>query len=128
MKMKKNIILIMLGFFSSFIYSQDISDALRYSQENLLGTARFSAMSGAFGALGGDFSSVTVNPAGSAIFLTNQVALTTSSYGVNNKSNYFGSRDVENSITADINQLGAVFVFKNTDRNSEWSKFSFALN
>lgn len=117
-----------MGFFSSFIYSQDITDALRYSQDNLLGTARFSAMSGAFGALGGDFSSINVNPAGSAIFANNQVALTTSTFGVKNKSNYFGSKDLENSTTADINQFGAVFVIKNTDKNSEWTKFSFALN
>jgi hypothetical protein len=128
MKMKKNSILIIMGFFSSFIYSQDITDALRYSQDNLLGTARFSAMSGAFGALGGDFSSINVNPAGSAIFANNQVALTTSTFGVKNKSNYFGSKDLENSTTADINQFGAVFVIKNTDKNSEWTKFSFALN
>lgn len=126
--MKKNIILLTLSFFSTLIYSQDITDALRFSQENLLGTARFNAMSGAFGALGGDFSSINVNPAGSAIFLNNQVALTSSTYGVNNKSNYFGSKDTENSTSADINQFGAVFVFKNTDRRSEWSKFSFALN
>jgi hypothetical protein len=39
---------------------------LRYSQDNLNGTARFRAM-GAFGALGGDLSSLNVNPAGSAI-------------------------------------------------------------
>ena len=127
-KMKKNIIVIFLGLFSSFIYSQDITDALRYSQDNLLGTARFSAMSGAFGALGGDFSAINVNPAGSSIFLNNQVALTLSTYNVKNKSNYFGTNDLENSTTADINQFGAVFVLKNTDKRSDWSKFSFALN
>jgi hypothetical protein len=128
MKMKKNIIVIILGFFSSYTYSQDITDALRFSQDNLVGTARFSAMSGAFGALGGDFSSINVNPAGSAIFLNNQVALTLNTYNVKNKSNYFGNNDLENSTTADINQFGAVIVLKNTDKQSDWSKFSFALN
>lgn len=126
--MKKNILYIILGLYTSFFYSQDITDALRFSQENTLGTARFSAMSGAFGALGGDFSSVNVNPAGSAIFLNNQTALTTSTYGVKNKSNYFGNSDLENSTSADINQFGAVFVIKNTDKKSDWSKFSFTLN
>lgn len=128
MKMKKINLLILFGFFSSYIYSQDISDALRYSQDNLIGTARFSSMSGAFGALGGDFSSININPAGSAIFLNNQIAITTSSYGVKNKSNYFGTNDLENSNTADVNQFGAVYVLKNTDKKSDWSKFSFALN
>ena len=49
-------------------YGQNISDAVRYSTETTLGTARFKSMSGAFGALGGDMSAVSVNPAGSAIF------------------------------------------------------------
>jgi hypothetical protein len=40
-----------LGF--STAQSQEIKDALRYSQD-ITGTARFRAMSGAFGALGGD--------------------------------------------------------------------------
>jgi hypothetical protein len=126
--MKKNIIIIIFSFWSSLIYSQDIKDALRFSQDNLTGTARFSAMSGAFGALGGDFSSININPAGSAIFLNNQVAVTISSFGNKNKSNYFGKNNIENSTTGDINQFGAVFVLKNTDRRSDWSKFSFVLN
>jgi hypothetical protein len=37
-----------LGF--STAQSQEIKDALRYSQDNITGTARFRAMSGAFGA------------------------------------------------------------------------------
>ena len=45
-------------------FSQNEVDALRYSQLNLSGTARFTSMGGAFGALGGDMSSMTVNPAG----------------------------------------------------------------
>ncbi|MSP84773.1 MAG: transporter [Flavobacteriaceae bacterium] len=126
--MKKNIILIILGFYSSFIYSQDISDALRFSQDNLNGTARYRAMSGAFGALGGDFSSLNVNPAGSAIFSNNQIALTFNNYGIKNKSNYFGTSVDENSSSFDLNQAGGVYVFKNEDTKSDWKKFSIALN
>jgi hypothetical protein len=50
---EKNIffLLVALGFSTQ---SQEIKDALRYSQDNITGTARFRAMSGAFGALGGD--------------------------------------------------------------------------
>ena len=36
--------------------------ALRYSQYNPFGTARYAAQGGAIGALGGDLSSVMVNP------------------------------------------------------------------
>ena len=48
----------------AFGSAQNISEVLRYSTENLQGTARFQAMGGAFGALGGDLSSLNVNPAG----------------------------------------------------------------
>lgn len=68
LKMKKYITLFLLGLTVTTIQSQDITDAIRFSQDNLNGTARFRAMSGAFGALGGDFSSLNVNPAGSEIF------------------------------------------------------------
>ena len=37
----------------STVYAQDISDILKYSQNDIQGTARFRALSGAFGALGG---------------------------------------------------------------------------
>lgn len=40
-----------------------------FSTENINGTARYNAMSGAFGALGGDLSSIETNPAGAAVFL-----------------------------------------------------------
>jgi hypothetical protein len=55
--------------------SQEIKDALRYSQD-ITGTARFRAMSGIW-SLGGD-SAIGINPAGSAIFTNNQVGFTVS--------------------------------------------------
>lgn len=42
-------------------------DALRFSREDLYGTARSMAMGGAFGALGGDLTGVNINPAGIAV-------------------------------------------------------------
>ena len=67
--MKKLYYLIFIGSTFNVVLSQEIPDAVRYAQDNLNGTARFRAMGGAFGALGGDLSSINVNPAGSAIFL-----------------------------------------------------------
>ena len=53
---------------SGTIVSQNVFDALRYSNDEIEGSARYSAMSGAFGALGGELSAISINPAGSAIF------------------------------------------------------------
>ena len=45
-----------------------------FAKEKIDGTARFNAMSGAFGALGGDLSAIEVNPAGAAVFLKSEFA------------------------------------------------------
>lgn len=126
--MKKYILLLALGFSSGVAQSQEISDAMRYAQDNLNGTARFRAMAGAFGALGGDLSSLNVNPAGSAVFSNNQMALTLSNFGTENKSNYFGSTISEKKNSFDLNQAGAVFVFNNRRSNTNWKKISLGVN
>ena len=125
--MKKYIFLFALGFTASIAQSQEISDALLYSQENLNGTARFRAMSGAFGALGGDLSSINVNPAGSAVFSNNQMGLTLSSFNTKNNSDYFGTKTSDKENSLDLNQAGAVFVFNNRS-GSNWRKISVAVN
>lgn len=126
--MKKILSILITGLTVFSIQSQNINDALRYSQDNLNGTARFRAMSGAFGALGGDFSALNVNPAGSVVFANNQVGFTLSNYNIKNDSNYFGRNTSENDNAFDINQAGGVFVFTNPRNNSGWKKFAIAVN
>ena len=122
--MKKILFLLITGLTASASYSQEVSDALRYSQDNLTGTARFRAMSGAFGAVGGDLSSLSVNPAGSAVFNTNQVGISFSNQNIKNNSEYFGTQtsDKENSFI--LNQAGGVFVFKDRNPNNGWNKIA----
>lgn len=127
-KMKKLLHLIFAVLTFSLAQSQEIPDAIRYSQENLSGTARFRAMGGAFGALGGDLSSINVNPAGSAIFSNNQLTLTLSNFNTKNNSNYFGTNTSASDNSFDLNQTGGVFVFRNQSSSSNWKKFSMAIN
>ena len=108
--------------------SQEISDAVRYANNNLTGTARFTALSGAFGALGGDFSALNVNAAGGAVFLRNQIAFTFSNYSVQNNTDYFGTNVSARKTNFDINQIGSVFVFYNRKTDSDWKKFTIAFN
>lgn len=65
--------------FSSFIcvaplFAQSEIDALRFSREDLDGTARAMSMGGAFGALGGDLTGVSINPAGIAVYRSSEVS------------------------------------------------------
>ena len=81
----KKLILLFIGVISmSYVNAQDITDAVRYSSGELMGTARFRAMSGAFGALGGDMTAVSLNPAGSAIFNYSSTSLSVSSMDIEN--------------------------------------------
>ena len=126
--MKKIFIVLFTGLFIN-AQSQEIADALRYAQINTIGgTARFQAMSGAFGALGGDFSAINVNPAGSSVFNFTQLGVTLGSYNTKNKSSYFGTKTSENSSTFDVNQAGGILVFKNPVRESGWKQFAIAVN
>jgi Outer membrane protein transport protein (OMPP1/FadL/TodX) len=124
----KKIIFLLVVFSVYSVQSQEISDAMRFAQDNLNGTARFRAMGGAFGALGGDMSAINVNPAGSAIFSNNQLSISLSTFNKKNDSNYFGTNTSASETNFDMNQTGGVFVFKNRNTASNWRKFSIAIN
>ena len=107
----RKLIFIFLGLISMLSsYGQNISDAVRYSTETTLGTARFKSMSGAFGALGGDMSAVSVNPAGSAIFNTSHGSLSASNVNTSNKAE-FGSNSNTQKIRNE-NKIKSIFLFK----------------
>lgn len=117
-----------MGMSCLALTAQNIDDVLRYSTENLQGTARFQGMGGAFGALGGDMSALNINPAGSAIFANSLFTITGANYHQSNEASYFGSPATEDRNSVDISQLGGVFVFKSRNSNSPWQKISLALN
>ncbi len=112
----------------TFSKAQNITDALRYSTENLNGTARFNALSGAFGALGGDVSSIALNPAGSAIFTNSAGTATISVIDKKNSSTYFNTKTTSSDTNLKFNQLGFVFVLNNSKQGTSFNKFTFGFN
>lgn len=127
--MKKIYLLIIVSILGSYIVlAQNITDALRYSTDDMNGTARYRGMSGAFGALGGDFSAIGVNPAGSAIFAGSEIGFTFGNTSLKNTSTYFNTQTSNKSSDFDINQFGVVFSIPNSNQNSEWKKFTLGFN
>ncbi|OEK08748.1 transporter [Flavivirga aquatica] len=125
----KKLNLLFIGLLSmSTIYAQDISDALRFSQDEIQGTARFRALSGAFGALGGDMSAISLNPAGSAVFIRSHASFSLSNRDIENNTQYFNGFGNSNDSNFNINQGGAAFVFANNNLESPWKKFTLAVN
>ncbi|QXP59798.1 OmpP1/FadL family transporter [Olleya sp. HaHaR_3_96] len=125
--MKKITILIMGILSISVSNAQSISDALRYSSGEITGTARFQSMSGAFGALGGDLSAISINPASSAVFTTSYASFTLGTENNSNSTNYFNGTDNSSNTSLNLNQGGGVFIFKNSNNDSPWKKFSLAM-
>jgi len=126
--MKKLLLTVIAGLAMTFSQAQDITDAVRYSTEGLSGTARFRAMGGAFGALGGDLSAISINPAGSAIFNQSYVTVSLNYNQRKNETGYFNGITSNKNSDVNLDQAGAVFLFNSTDPENKWSKFTIGVN
>lgn len=112
----------------SFTYAQTVTDGVRYATENTTGTARFNALSGAFGALGGDFSAIAINPASSAVFLKSNASISFASNTTKNEANYFNTFTKSDDTDMSLNQAGIVFVLDIGSLESSWKKVTLSLN
>ena len=90
MKKTFSILLIILSIFGA--NAQVASDALRYSYiPQYGGTARAIGVGGSMGAIGGDFSTISTNPAGLATYRTSELVFSPSFNGANTTSVLEGS-------------------------------------
>ncbi len=74
------------------VSAQTDADLLRYSMVNPIGTARYNAMGGAFGALGANFASLSTNPAGIGFYTRHEVSVTLGGLAGKGVSDYYGER------------------------------------
>lgn len=74
--MKKNILLVVAISAPMLLSAQGATDAYQLAQPDLKGTARFMSMGGAFGALGGDLSTLNQNPAGIGVYRSSEIGVT----------------------------------------------------
>ena len=123
--MKKGLLAISIIALSSItLLAQNEIDALRFSQDAPLGTARFSAMSGAFGSLGGEFSALSLNPAGIGMYQFSEFSFTPS-FSLNSTTSYYGSKETNYKSGLKIGNIG--LVFSSLRENSEWKRINFAI-
>lgn len=104
--------------------SQNAMDALRVSESQISGTARYVSMGGAFTALGGDQTAVTQNPAGIAIYRNNEFS--TSLGGEWNNLSSAGVSDSKNS-QFNLDNVGVVGSFK-TNKTKGILSFNMGLS
>src|SRR5665647_1867823 len=107
--MKKFFAILISSFFSFVLFAQNENDALRYSLINYGGTARFAGLSGAYGAIGADFTSLSQNPAGIALYRKSEFSITPVFSSNNTTSNYLDQSMPNHRNTMYLGNAGYVF-------------------
>ena len=107
--MKRFLIVLTIVFVVPFlVQAQDLVDALRYSNVQIQGTARAGGMGNAFGALGGDFTSVSINPAGIGLYRSGELSITPVFRQTKVDATYYGSTQNDNNYNFAFNNLSYV--------------------
>ena len=109
---------------AGYSYGQGEVEANQFSRNDLYGTARAMSMGGAFGALGGDLTGVSINPAGIAVYRSSEIATT----AVFN-SEKFKAGDISNTKNKfNFHNLGFVGYFPTRNVNVPVVNFGFSYN
>ncbi len=119
----------MFVLMSKFLNAQNDIDILRYSQQSIIGSARYSSMAGAFGALGGDFSCLGTNPAGIAVFRKSDFSFTPTIFYKGVSSSYYGKTSEDYSLNFNFGNIGIVGVFHNPNAKDGigWLNFNAGI-
>ncbi len=95
-----------------YTFSQNHIEALRYSQQFYSVTAKSDAMGNALSAVGADMSSLTINPAGIAVFKTSQFTFTPNFIISNTEGSFSGNIRNESRFGMNISNIGYVGVME----------------
>ncbi|MCH5227550.1 MAG: outer membrane protein transport protein [Muribaculaceae bacterium] len=127
--MKKNIIILsLLGFSINIGFAQSAIGAFSLSQPDLKGTARFMGMAGAFGALGGDLSSISQNPAGIGVYRSSDIGFTLDLDLQSSNTQAEGMKYNMNQTKFLLNNIGAVMTLRLPCKTVPNINFGFTYN
>jgi hypothetical protein len=108
--------------------TQTEEDALRYSNLQFGGTARYLGVSGAFGALGADISVLSINPAGMARYKKSEFTFTPNISLSNTESKFGTSSTLNGKENLNVGSFGIVAVTKqNPEKQNKWNGFQFGF-
>lgn len=110
--------------------AQDIREAYNFSNLTTQGTARSMGFGNALGSVGGDFSSLSVNPAGLGLYRSGELTLTPSLRMNATSSEYIQNTTSDNNTRFNFNNFGLVFTSAPKGKRYEhrsWKAVSFAI-
>jgi len=109
--------------------NQTAVDALRYSQLQIGGSARYMSMGGAFGALGADFTVTSTNPGGLGLYKSSDFLFTPSVHTGKANSTYNGFYGEDAKTNFAVGNAGYVLTKRLSSRasTSGFTHFQFAI-
>jgi len=122
--MKQYLMLLFLSL-AATAFSQTAGDVLKYSYLNPGGTARYIGAGSAFGALGAEFGAISQNPAGLAMYRTNELTVTPSLRFAGTDATLGGSTLDESKTNFRFDNLG--LVFNTTPMSGKWKTFNVGI-
>ena len=109
--------------------AQGVADALRYSNFNYSGTARFMGTGGALGPLGADMSVALTNPAGIGLMRRSEFTITPALMINNTDSRLLNATNPgptpDNRSNLNLHNLGAIVTSR--PRSKKWKNINFAF-
>ncbi|MEJ5104671.1 OmpP1/FadL family transporter [Chryseobacterium sp. MYb328] len=124
--------LVLMGISAAFFaQAQDVSLIRNtvdvYSSSPMVGSAKFNAMAGANGALGGDANSLLTNPAGLGVAISGEISATLSIMG-NKNSATLGNQTIDYSKTrGDLGNVGGIIAFP-LMTETKWKFINIGVN
>ena len=127
--MKKTITTLLLTLFATMLFAQGTDDAYRFSQTYYQGTAKSLGMGNALGAVGGDMTSICINPAGIGLYRSSELTMTLNLSDNFHTATYYGTKENANKFRLSIPNIGFV---KTTPKSNykplRYSQFCLSFN
>ena len=106
--MKRTLTTVIALLFVISTFAQGPDDAFLFSQTFYQGTAKATGMGNALGAVGGDMTSVNINPAGMGTYRSNEFTTTLSLMDNYHSCSYYGTNEGANKMRLSIPNVGYV--------------------
>ncbi|HLF63752.1 MAG TPA: hypothetical protein VI603_08365 [Saprospiraceae bacterium] len=123
-----HIALVLFFLSASSVLAQTVTEALRYSVFDVLGTGRSVGTAGSMSALGGDFSVLNLNPAGTGTYRGSEFSITPAFFSNRTDASLQGSGSPAISRMHKellLSNLG--FVISSRPRDPKWKTSNFAV-
>ncbi len=120
--MKKIVVAIVLITATWKGFAQNVEDIIRISKTDAIGSARVLGVGGAWGAVGADLSSASINPAGLGFYRRNEVLGSMAVTATFADATFLGSLRKDGRTNFNIPNIGAAFTYINQERGQDTKK------